>query len=229
MTNLHRILEPEVMDTIEEAFEYDSMDHSQVNEVFCNDFFAARNLTDGVQILDVGTGTAQIPIAMCKRNSGLKITAIDLAESMLTLGNKNIQTARLEDSITLVQVDSKKMPYPDESFDQVVSNSIIHHIPNPLECFKEMIRVTKKDGLLFIRDLLRPFSMAELQNIVNLHAGDATPKQKQLFTDSLHASLSLTEVREMVKLFGFEGFTVIQSSNRHWTFTARKSWKAWNA
>ena len=223
MTNLHRILEPEVMDTLEEAFEYDSMDHSKVNEVFCNDFFAARNLTDGAQILDVGTGTAQIPIAMCRRNSGLKITAIDLAESMLTLGNKNIQTARLQDSITLCQVDSKKMPYPDESFDQVVSNSIIHHIPNPLECFKEMIRVTKKDGLLFIRDLLRPFSMAELQNIVNLHAGDATPKQKQLFTDSLHASLSLTEVREMVKLFGFEGFTVIQSSNRHWTFTARKS------
>ena len=223
MTSLHRILEPEVMDTLEEACEYDSMDHSQVNEVFCNDFFAARNLNDGVRILDVGTGTAQIPIAMCKRNSGLKITAIDLAESMLTLGNKNIQTARLEDSITLVQVDSKKMPYPDESFDQVVSNSIIHHIPNPVECFKEMIRVTKKDGLLFIRDLLRPFSLVELQNIVNLHAGDATPKQKQLFTDSLHASLSLAEVREMVKRFGFEAFTVIQSSNRHWTFTARKS------
>jgi ubiquinone/menaquinone biosynthesis C-methylase UbiE len=223
MTSLHRILEPEVMDTLEEAFEYDSMDHSQVNEVFCNDFFAARDLNDGVKILDVGTGTAQIPIAMCKRNSGLKITAIDLAESMLTLGNKNIQTARLEDSITLVQVDSKKMPYPDESFDQVVSNSIIHHIPNPVECFKEMIRVTKKDGLLFIRDLLRPFSLVELQNIVNLHAGDATPKQKQLFTDSLHASLSLAEVREMVKRFGFEAFTVIQSSNRHWTFTARKS------
>lgn len=223
MTSLHRILEPEVMDTLEEACEYDSMDHSQVNEVFCSDFFAARNLNDGVRILDVGTGTAQIPIAMCKRNSGLKITAIDLAESMLTLGNKNIQTARLEDSITLVQVDSKKMPYSDESFDQVVSNSIIHHIPNPLECFKEMIRVTKKDGLLFIRDLLRPFSLIELQNIVNLHAGDATPKQKQLFTDSLHASLSLAEVREMVKRFGFEAFTVIQSSNRHWTFTARKS------
>ena len=223
MTSLHRILESEVMDTLEEAFEYDSMDHSQVNEVFCSDFFAARNLNDGVQVLDVGTGTAQIPIAMCKRNSGLKITAIDLAESMLTLGNKNIQTARLEDSITLVQIDSKKMPYPDESFDQVISNSIIHHIPNPVECFKEMIRVTKKDGLLFIRDLLRPFSLVELQNIVNLHAGDATPKQKQLFTDSLHASLSLAEVREMVKRFGFEAFTVIQSSNRHWTFTARKS------
>lgn len=34
MTPLDRILEPEVMDTFEDAFEYDSMDHSQVNEVF---------------------------------------------------------------------------------------------------------------------------------------------------------------------------------------------------
>ncbi len=211
------------MDTFEEAFEYDSMDHSQVNEVFCNDFFAARSLTDGVQILDVGTGTAQIPIEICKRNPNLKITAIDLAESMLELGNKNIKSSGLQASITLGKVDSKKMPYPDESFDQVISNSIIHHIPNPLECFKEMIRVTKKGGLLFVRDLLRPLLENELLAIVKMHASDATPKQKQLFTDSLHASLSLGEVREMVKLFGFDASTVVQSSNRHWTFTAKKS------
>lgn len=223
MTNLPRILEPEVMDTLEEASEYDSMDHSHVNQVFCNDFFAARSPRDGVQILDVGTGTAQIPIEICKHNSALKITAIDLAESMLSLGNNNIKNAGLQDLITLAKVDSKKMPYTDESFDQVISNSIIHHIPNPLECFKEMIRVTKKEGLLFIRDLLRPFLEHELRTLVKLHAGDATPKQKQLFTDSLHASLTLAEVREMVESFGFDASSVSQSSNRHWTFTARKS------
>ena len=144
-------------------------------------------------------------------------------EILEKLTNIDKRLEKIENILFSQQVDSKKMPYSDDSFDQVISNSIIHHIPNPLECFKEMIRVTKRDGLLFIRDLLRPFSMVELQNIVNLHAGDATPKQKQLFTDSLHASLSLAEVHEMVKLFGFEAFTVIQSSNRHWTFTARKS------
>ena len=223
MTPLNRILEPEVMDTLEEAFEYDSMDHSQVNEVFSTDFFAARIPNDDSQILDVGTGTAQIPIVICKRNSHLKITAIDLADSMIELGNKNIQAAGLEDSITLAKVDSKSMPYPDESFDQVISNSIIHHIPNPVACFKEMIRVTKKGGLLFIRDLLRPMFETELLTIVKLHAGDATPKQKQLFTDSLHASLTLDEVRDIVKLFGFDASCVIQSSNRHWTFTGRKT------
>lgn len=223
MMPLHRILEPEVMDSFEEAFEYDSMDHCQVNEVFCIDFLNVRKSTDGVQILDVGTGTAQIPIAMCRHNSNLKITAIDLADSMLELGNKNIKAAGLQDSITLAKIDSKSMPYPDESFDQVISNSIIHHIPNPLACFEEMVRVTKKNGLLFIRDLLRPSLEHELLNIVKMHAGDASPRQKQLFTDSLHASLSLSEVREMVESSGFDASSVTQSSNRHWTFTARKS------
>jgi ubiquinone/menaquinone biosynthesis C-methylase UbiE len=223
MMPLHRILEPEVMDSFEEAFEYDSMDHTQVNEVFCNDFLNVRKSTDGLQILDVGTGTAQIPIAMCRHNSNLKITAIDLADSMLELGNKNIKAAGFQDLITLAKVDSKKMPYPDESFDQVISNSIIHHIPNPVECFEEMVRVTKKNGLLFIRDLLRPSLEHELLTIVKLHASDASPRQKQLFTDSLHASLSLAEVRVMVESSGFGASSVTQSSNRHWTFTARKS------
>lgn len=115
------------------------------------------------------------------------------------------------------------MPYLDGFFDHVISNSIIHHIPNPYECFKEMIRVTKRGGLIFIRDLLRPNNQNDLMNIVKLHAGDATPKQKQLFTDSLHAALSLEEVREITFSFGFDGSTVNQSSDRHWTFSARKS------
>jgi ubiquinone/menaquinone biosynthesis C-methylase UbiE len=223
MQKLNRILEPEVMDTMEEATEYDSMDHSRVNELFCQDFLSKITTADGVNVLDVGTGTAQIPIALCGYEPRLKITAIDLAESMLSLGTKNIKNANLEYAITLAKVDSKKMPYLDGSFDHVISNSIIHHIPNPYECFKEMIRVTKRGGLIFIRDLLRPNNQNDLMNIVKLHAGDATPKQKQLFTDSLHAALSLEEVREITISFGFDGSTVNQSSDRHWTFSARKS------
>ena len=38
---LDRILEPEVMDTAEEARDYDSMDHSTVNDLFASDFLAA--------------------------------------------------------------------------------------------------------------------------------------------------------------------------------------------
>ncbi len=230
MTALHRILEPEVMDSPEDAYEYDLMDHREVNQIFCTDFFNALNnaptslnLKAASIILDIGTGTAQIPIALCKDAKELNIKAIDLAGSMLEIARKNIDEAGLQGQIKIEQVDSKNLPYLDESFHQVISNSIIHHIPRPMECFREMIRVTKKGGLLFVRDLLRPKSLIILQEIVELHTQGATPKQRALFTDSLHAALTQEEVAQMVESFGFDQATVKQTSNRHWTWSAIKS------
>lgn len=62
---LARTLEPEVMDTPEEALAYDSMDHADVNRVFVDDFLAAD--PEAGEILDLGTGTALIPIELCRR------------------------------------------------------------------------------------------------------------------------------------------------------------------
>jgi ubiquinone/menaquinone biosynthesis C-methylase UbiE len=147
---LPRTLEPEVMDTREEAVDYDAMDHSTVNAVFVDDFLAVANnnelgsrLKSGgepVRILDVGTGTAQIPIALCHRLSSgdsggdgmqlpVRITAIDLAAEMLAIAERNIVAAGFEESIIPEQVDAKALPFPPESFDVVFSNSIVHHIP----------------------------------------------------------------------------------------------------
>src|SRR5438094_974799 len=74
---LPRRLESEVMDTSSEAEDYDSMDHSAVNRVFASDFLAAWS--GGNPVLDVGTGTAQIPIELCRRDERPVVTAIDLS------------------------------------------------------------------------------------------------------------------------------------------------------
>ena len=57
-----RTLEPEVMDTVEEAVDYDSMDHSTVNRVFVADLLrfvepAAKPVDYSLRIIDLGTGT----------------------------------------------------------------------------------------------------------------------------------------------------------------------------
>ena len=66
---LDRILEPEVMDSADEALEYDRMDHSHVNRVFVDDFLSAFVRDDmpnrlPYRIFDAGTGTALIPIEL---------------------------------------------------------------------------------------------------------------------------------------------------------------------
>jgi 2-polyprenyl-3-methyl-5-hydroxy-6-metoxy-1,4-benzoquinol methylase len=124
--------------------------------------------------------------------------------------------------ITLAQVDAKKMGYDRGAFDVVISNSIIHHIPQPLSCLREMVRVVAEDGLLFIRDLMRPEDTETLEELVVAYTGKESEYSQKLFRDSLHAALSLDEIRELVASLGFEPDSVKATSDRHWTWTAVK-------
>ncbi len=213
---IERILEAEVMDAEADAADYDAMDHSAVNATFAADFLSVYHGSGPV--LDVGTGTVQIPVAICSRHASITLVAIDLAEDMLKLGWKNITAAGFEERITLRQVNASQLPDPSGSFDAVISNSIIHHIPEPGGCFAEMARVCRRT--LFVRDLLRPDSLDELQHLVKTYAADANDHQRQLFADSLHAALTLAEVRAMVVSLGFSPNTVQATSDRHWTWHA---------
>jgi ubiquinone/menaquinone biosynthesis C-methylase UbiE len=216
---LPRVLEPEVMDTPEEASDYDAMDHTAVNRVFVADFLAACPTVDG-NVLDVGTGTAQIPIELCRQRANVRVTAIDAAAQMLAVAQNNLQRAGLEQRITLKCCDAKKMPFADGTISAVVSNSIVHHIPQPFAVLGEMCRVVIPKGALFVRDLLRPNDDATVRHLVQMYAGDANAHQRQMFEDSLRAALTLDEVRDMVARLGFEPTTVRQNSDRHWTWSA---------
>jgi ubiquinone/menaquinone biosynthesis C-methylase UbiE len=217
---LHRQLETEVMDSAEEAHDYDAMDHSAVNQLFAADFLA---VWDGSNpILDVGTGTAQIPIEICRQDPRPIITAIDLAAEMLKLGQRNIDAAGLAERVTLQQVDAKAFPFADGSFAAVISNSIVHHIPDPTPVLAEIVRVCQPGGVIFVRDLLRPPGPNTLRRLVEVYAADANEHQRQLFAVSLHAALTLEEVRALVASLGFSADTVQDTSDRHWTWVARR-------
>ena len=217
---LPRVLEPEVMDSAEEARDYDAMDHAAVNRVFVDDFLAAW---DGRNpLLDVGTGTAQIPVELCRRSAEARAVAIDLAEHMLRVGRDNVRRAGLEDRVELRLCDAKRMPFADGTFAGVLSNSIVHHIPEPALVLAEVVRVVAPGGVLFVRDLLRPADEATLVRLVDQYAAGANDHQRQMFADSLRAALALDEARALVAALGFDGVTVRQTTDRHWTWSARR-------
>lgn len=224
---LTRQLEPEVMNTVEEAVDYDSMDHSHVNRVFVDDFLAllnassisiaARTASSPYQVLDVGTGTAQIPIELAKRETNVSIVGADLADEMLKLGRQNVVTSGCAGQVRLDLADAKGLPYADNSFDAVISNSIIHHAPEPLIVLAEMFRVLKPGGAFFVRDLLRPQSSVALQRLVFMYAGEENDHQQHMFRDSLHAALSLDELRDLMAACQQPVEWIRQTTDRHWT------------
>ena len=153
---LQRTLEPEVMDSPQDAKEYNRMDHSTVNRLFVSDLLAYASQVLGKSngddwrlgdVLDLGTGTALIPVELCRQHAHCRIMAIDMAISMLDLAVYNVEGAGLAERITLCHADAKCMNYSDGMFHVVMSNSIIHHIPQPMACLMEMVRVTEAAAL----------------------------------------------------------------------------------
>jgi ubiquinone/menaquinone biosynthesis C-methylase UbiE len=154
---------------------------------------------------------------MCQQRPQWRVIGIDLAPSMLELGQKNVEHSGLQQQIKLELVDAKRLPYPDAHFDMVVSNSIVHHLPDPLPFLQELKRVLKPNGAIFLRDLLRPASKEIVDDIVERVAADCNDHQQQLFRDSLHAAFTLDEVNQLVQQAALEDIKVYQSSDRHWT------------
>jgi ubiquinone/menaquinone biosynthesis C-methylase UbiE len=218
---LKRVLEPEVMDSADEARDYDAMDHSHVNRVFVADFLA-HYAGDG-PVLDVGAGTAQIPIELCRQQPRVTVTAVDAAAAMIALARQNVNRAGFDARIAPRLIDAKSLPFADRSFAAVMSNSIVHHIPEPRLVLAEMIRVVAPAGVVFVRDLLRPASNANVAALVAQYAADCNSHQRQLFDDSLRAALSLKEARALIASLGFAAELAQQTSDRHWTFVGLAS------
>ena len=232
---LPRTLEPEVMDTANEADDYDAMDHAAVNGAFCDDLLRLR--PHPRRVLDLGTGTARIPILLCERAPGVTVEATDLADHMLRIAAKNVARAGFGARITLRKDDAKRLSSgqdePNDAFDVVASNSVLHHIPRPEVALAAWWARVPPGALFFVRDLLRPESSAEVESLVARHAGrppvDATVAQRasferqvELFRASLHAALRLDELRAIGGAIGIPDSAVTQTSDRHFTLGCEK-------
>jgi ubiquinone/menaquinone biosynthesis C-methylase UbiE len=222
---IERQLEAEAMDTVDEAREYDLMDHTTVNARFVADLLdTARRFGHselGRQVVvDVGTGTARIPIELCRAHPVGRVVAVDLAHEMLRVAKENVRSAGLSAQVALQLARATALPLRDACATVVVSNSLIHHLPDPAPAFRDIVRIVSRGGFLFIRDLFRPESPAEIDHLVDTYAAGATPHQRQLLADSLRAALTLDEVREAIRGLPLAQVSLAATSDRHWTLAA---------
>ncbi|HWO18901.1 MAG TPA: class I SAM-dependent methyltransferase [Kofleriaceae bacterium] len=210
---LPRTLEPELMDTEEDAAEYATIANDTVNEMFAQR--SVELAPPGGRLLDIGTGPGHIAIRIAEL-SDLDVTAIDLAETMLAIARLRAAASPARHRIHLARGDAKATGFPERTFDAVVSNSLAHHLPDPAALFTEAARVGKEGAAILIKDLLRPSASGELEDLVRRYASHDTPYQRALFQSSLHAALTLDEVRACCWRAGLTGVEIAQVSDRHW-------------
>ncbi len=215
---IERILEPEVMDTAEEAADYDAMDHSQPNAAFVG---RLQELGARGEMLDIGTGPGHIPLAVCDAIQDARVTGIDLAEHMPAYATRKLGDSPHRERVRFERADAKGLNFADHSFDVVFSNTILHHIPDPLPFLREARRVLKPGGVLLIRDLYRPESEEQAVALVREHASEESAYNQELFRASLCAALTPDELRAVADRAGLADAEVVIDSDRHMSLQLR--------
>jgi len=96
--------------------------------------------------LDVGGGAGYLAIELAKR-SGLMLTVLDIDPDAIELAKKNIKAADLAERIDTVVADAADIPFPDSSFELVVSRGSFPFWEDKVSAFREIYRVLKPGGI----------------------------------------------------------------------------------
>ena len=209
---MERTLEPELMDTPEEADGYDAMDHSGPNTAFVERLI---ELGAHGRMLDIGTGPGHMPLLVCDRVADAHVVGVDLARHMLAHAERRLAASPHGGRVEFQLADAKGLDFPDHSFDVVFSNTILHHIPDPRPFLREAHRVLRPGGVFLVRDLFRPADAAAALALVQNYAADETPYNQELFRASLHAALTPEELRAMAGELGLDDLELVLDTDRH--------------
>jgi len=213
---MDRILEPELMTDGDQAAAYAQADFAQVNQGFVDRFRACFPKAVGGTMVDLGCGPGDIPVRFARALPGFAITAVDGSEPMIALAHQAVNAAGVEARVHPRCVRLPMLPLPLQGFDAVVSNSLVHHMPDPYLFWNEMVRLGKPGAAVLVMDLFRPESRERAREIVEQYSGNEAPVLKEDFFNSLCAAFTLREIRYQIRTRGLGGFVCELASDRHW-------------
>ncbi|WP_345993913.1 class I SAM-dependent methyltransferase [Sulfurimonas sp. HSL-1716] len=102
-----------------------------------------KPLCDEASVLDIGAGTGMMCEFAYRCNPKLRYVAVDPAKGMLKY---------TEEYVEVHTATAEALPFDDDSFDAVLMGESLHHLTDPDMAMKEVVRVLKKNGKLFIYD-----------------------------------------------------------------------------
>ncbi|MEW6600693.1 MAG: class I SAM-dependent methyltransferase [Nitrospirota bacterium] len=212
---MKRVPEPDLMDNAEQALAYAETDFSEAHNSFVSHFRARFPDFNNGNILDLGCGTADVIIRFAKAYPDCRITGIDGAQAMLDIGMHDIEKKGCGTQIIL-----RKCVLPDNDlhsacFDAVISNSLLHHLVDPLVIWDTIKQCSGDMTPIFVMDLMRPDSTEKAEQLVRLHAGDAPSTLQKDFYNSLLAAYRTDEVIHQLKTAGLDYLSVEVVSDRH--------------
>jgi SAM-dependent methyltransferase len=104
------------------------------------------------RVLDVGTGPGRLAVAIAHAAPHLHVDGVDLSPAMIAAARRDCAAAGLAERVTFEVADVGRLPYPDATFDLVVSSMSLHHWSDPRAGMRDLLRVVRPDGQIWIYD-----------------------------------------------------------------------------
>lgn len=217
---MDRVLEPELMDDPEQAQVYAAADFSQENQGFVDRF--REYFPDFLEghVIDLGCGPGDIPVRFARSLPTCRITAIDASAPMAQLAERAVQHAGLSDRITVRCERFQDIAGANQA-DGGISNSLLHHVPNPLQFWNKLRRLVKPGSPVLVMDLLRPESPEDAQAIVERYAAGASEILRRDFYNSLLAAFTEDEVTTQLARMNLTRLLIDVPDDRHWVVGGR--------
>jgi len=166
-------------------------------------YFVWKTLRKGIRegkVLDMGTGSGLLAIELAKaKGCHFDITAVDISENMIKRATDNARQAGVEDKVRFMVSTAAALPFPDNSFDLVMSYASLHHWLEPVTVFNEIERVVKKSGSFIIRDNKRVYQNPFWKAVIWFISRFMNKRHRENWPTAILASYTIPEVKEMLK------------------------------
>jgi arsenite methyltransferase len=102
-------------------------------------------------ILDVGCGAGVTPVFLAK-TIGCSVVGVDISEGMVQRSKERAKKERLKDRIDFRNADAQELPFDDNTFDAVITESVTAFPEDKQKAVNEYVRVTKPGGYIGLNE-----------------------------------------------------------------------------
>lgn len=209
--------EPELMDSETQTLAYAEADFNESNNLFAERFLTRfPDLPASGRLADLGCGPGDITVRLARALPGWQLTGFDAGPNMLRHAQLRLDQEGLAPRVSFHLSYLPDPGLPGSSWDAVVSNSLLHHLPDPRVLWDSIRQLAAPGAAVQVMDLMRPDSEAHAQRLIGMYAADAPEVLREDFYNSLLAAYRPEEISTQLIHAGLDRLKIETPSDRHW-------------
>jgi len=156
----------------------------------------------GMKVLDIGSGSGVTVLAIAEKIGPTgKAVGIDFTPEGIALAREKAKQRKLENIVEFHQANAKELPFPDNTFDAVISECVVCLIEDKQKTLNEKVRVLKPGGRVIMHDVI---IWAPMPSVMR--------ENQKLYCGCVGGAVDLDEYVEIMKKAGLTNIKTVDFS-----------------